>query len=196
MTKRIALSLCAAVIVVTVVGCGGGGGGTGRGGTGGHGGTGATGATGGGACPTGTGTGTLSIVIGGTPSGHGLAIVGPVGTGTEVDTSSDLTLSAGPETVTAFYSAEPGTLVRTAYSPIVDNDSPCIRAGEVTTVHVDYTLIDTSGVVWTGLSNGPTTASLLGFNPATVTATNNTPSVVAADTHGAEGFTFDYVGDL
>jgi len=113
-----------------------------------------------------------------------------------VTTTDDLSIAAGPQTVTAYLHAEPGTLVRTAYTPIVDEPNPCVRAGEVTTVHVTYSLIDTSGVVWTGLSNGPSTASLLGFDPATVTATASTLAVVAADTHGADGFTFDYLGNL
>ena len=188
--RRIALS-AAAVIVVTVVGCGGGGGG----GHGGAGATGGSGATGGGACPT-TGTGTLAIEISGTPSGHGMVVVGPVATGTEVTTSSDVSVAAGPQTVTAFISTEPGTLVRTAYTPTVDQPNPCVRAGETTTVHVMYSIIDTSGVVWTGLQNGPTTASLLGFDPATVTTTSSALAVVVADTHGADGFTFDMYGDL
>ena len=63
-------------------------------------------------------------------------------------------------------------------------------------MHVTYAIIDTSGVVWTGLSNGPSTASLLGFDPATVTASTSTLAVVAADTHGADGFTFDAFGNL
>ena len=190
-SRRVAF--CAAVILVTVVGCGGGGGGTGSGG---HGATGGSGATGGGACPTSSATGTLAIEISGTPSGDGAVIVGDVATGTEITTSSDVTVTAGPQAVTAFIATAPGTLVRTAYSPVVDNPTPCVHAGEVTTVHVTYSIIDTSGVVWTGLANGPTTASLLGFDPATVTATNNTLAVVVADTHGADGFTFDVFGDL
>jgi sugar lactone lactonase YvrE len=188
------VGLCVGLLAAAV-GCGGGGGG-GTGATGGHGGTGATGATGGGACPISSATGTLTIAISGTPSGHGMVVVGPAATGTEVTTSGDLSLAAGPQTVTAYLAAEPGTLVRTAYTPIIDEPNPCVRAGEVTTVHVTYAIIDTSGVVWTGLSNGPSTASLLGFDPATVTASASTLAVVAADTHGADGFTFDAFGNL
>jgi sugar lactone lactonase YvrE len=117
-------------------------------------------------------------------------------TGTEVATSGNVPATAGPQTVTAFFATEPGTLVRTAYAPVVDDPNPCVRAGEVTTVHVTYSLVDTSGVVWTGLSNGPTTASVLGFDPATVATTGSPLAVVAADTHGADGFTFDYWGNL
>src|SRR3982750_3738144 len=146
------IALCAAVVLGTAVGCGGGGGGgTGaRGGSGATGGTGATGARGGG-CPVSSARGTLAIEISGTPSHNGMVVVGPTATGTEVTTSSDLPLSAGPQSVTAYLAAAP---------------PPCVRAGEVTTVHVTYSLIDTSGVVWTGLSNGPTPSSLLGFDPA------------------------------
>ena len=100
-------------------------------------------------------TGTLTIDISGTPSGHGMVVVGPAATGTEVTTSGDLSLAAGPQTVTAYLAAEPGTLVRTAYTPIIDEPNPCVRAGEVTTVHVTYAIIDTSGVVWTWLVSPP-----------------------------------------
>jgi len=189
------IGLCAVGILTAAVGCGGGGGG-GTGARGGTGGGGGTGDTGGGTCPTSSAKGTLTIQIAGTPSGKGLVIVGPTATGIEVTTTDDLSIAAGPQTVTAYLAAEPGTLVRTAYTPVVDEPNPCVRAGEVTTVHVTYSIIDTSGVVWTGLSNGPSTASMLGFDPATVTASGSPLAVVAADTHGADGFTFDYLGNL
>jgi hypothetical protein len=178
-------------LLATLVGCGGGGGG----GTG-TGGTGAVGGTGGGSCPTSSATGTLSIAISGTPDGSGLVIVGPAQTGAQVTTSGTLTLAAGPQTLTAYLTAVPGTLVRTAYTPSVDDSSPCVLAGAVTTVHVVYSIIDTSGVLWTGLSNGPTTATMLGYDPATVGTTGSARAVVGADTHGADGFTFDYLGNM
>src|SRR5436190_13550455 len=158
----IPLALC--TLLATPVGCGGGGGG----GRGGAGATGGSGATGGGACPTSSATGTLAIVIDGTPSGNGAVIVGPVATGSQVTTSSNLPVAAGPTTVTGFLTAEPGPLVRTAYTPVVDNTAPCVRAGQTTTVHVTYSLIDTSGLVWTGVTNGAVPATLLGYDPTTV----------------------------
>jgi len=170
-----------------LVGCGGGGGGT----TG----TGGTGATGG-ACPTSSAMGTLSIVIAGTPSTSGVVVVGPATTGTQVTTSTDLPLAAGPQTVTAYLTAEPGAIVRSAYTPTVDNNNPCVRAGQVTTVHVDYSLIQTSGLVWTGLANGASTSTMLGYDPVDVGATGSALAAVAVDTHGADGFTFDYLGNL
>jgi len=139
----------------------------------------------------------LSIVIDGTPSGSGEVIVGPVATGTQVTTSSDVPVTAGPQTVTGFLRAEGPGLVRTAYTPVVDNPAPCVRAGQTTTVHVTYSLILTSGLVWTGVSNGAVPATtLLGYDPASVTATNNTLAAIASNTHGADGFTFDYLGNL
>lgn len=164
-------------------GCGGGGGG----GT-----TGAAG-SGGGVCPAGSGSGTLSIRISGTPGAIGTVALG---NGTQIASSTDMTLPAGPETVTAYLVAVPGTLVRTAYEPVVDEPSPCVRAGAVTTVNVVYSLIQTSGLVWTGLANGPTSATLLGFDEASVAATGTVPAAVVADTHGADGFTFDAYGGL
>ena len=184
--------LAACAMFATLIGCGGGGGGTGTGATGGTGGTGAIG----GGCPSSSATGTLAIEISGTPSGSGQVIVGPAGTGMQVTTSSNLTVAAGPQAVTAYLTAEPAALVRTAYTPSVDDTNPCVHAGQTTTVHVVYTLIDTSGVVWTGLTNGASTSTLLGYDPATVGASGNVAAVVAADTHGADGFTFDPLGNL
>ena len=177
-------SLALGTLFASLVGCGGGGGHmTGTGGTG-------------GACPTGSGTGTLSIVIAGTPSGNGAVVVGPAATGTQVTTSTELSVQAGPQTVTAYLTAEPGAMVRTAYTPTVDVATPCVHAGQGTTVHVDDALIPTRGLVWTGLSNGASTATMLGYDPLDLGATGSATATVAADAHGADGFTFDYLGNL
>jgi hypothetical protein len=191
--------LALGVILVAVAGCGGGGGKTGTGGTGATGatgGTGATGAVGGGACPASSTTGTLSIEISGTPSLTGAVVVGPAASGTQVTTSTDLTLPAGPQTLTAFLTAEPGTMVRTAYTPTVDDPTPCVTAGAVTTVHVTYALIQTSGLVWTGLENGASASTLGGYDPVDVSATGNALAAVLANAHGSDGFTFDDLGNL
>lgn len=162
------------------VGCGGGGGATG------------------GTCATGSGLGTLSIRISGTPSGLGL--VG-LGSGEKLTANADLSLAAGPQDVQAFVVAEGGTIVRTAYTPTIDVASPCVHAGQTTTVNVTYAAIATSGKVWTGVSDAPASASLpsatlLGFAPAAVAATGTASAAVAANTSGSGGFTFDQLGNV
>src|SRR4029077_7269910 len=62
--------------------------------------------------------------------------------------------------------------------------------------HVVYSVIDTSGALWTGLSNGPTTATVLGYEPAAGGTSGRTLDVVGADPHGADGFTFDTLGNM
>ena len=163
------------LVAAALAGCGGGGGGTG------------------GTCTTSSASGTLSIKITGTPSGAGLVTLSG---GQQVTIATDLTLTAGPEDITAFLVAEGGTTVRTAYTPTVDVASPCVRAGQVTTVHVSYTPIATSGKVWLGASNTPASATLLGYTPASVAATGSATAAVAADTGGSDGFTFDANGNL
>jgi sugar lactone lactonase YvrE len=190
---RLGSRTSAVILALALAGCGGGGGGSAAtGGAVGTGGSGATGATGGG-CPTGTGSGTLSFQISGTPNGGGSVALD---SGEQVTSSTALSLPAGPRAVTAYLVAVPGALVRTAYTPTVDQPAPCVVAGQTTTVHVDYSLIETSGLVWTGLSNGSTSATLLGFDAASVTGSGEAAAAVAADAHGADGFTFDRQGNI
>ena len=47
-----------------------------------------------------------------------------------------------------------------------------------------------------GVTNGAVPATLLGYDPTTVASTNSTVAAVASDTRGADGFTFDYLGNL
>ncbi len=172
--------VCGAVGAVALLaiagpgGCGGGGGATG------------------GTCATGSGSGTLSIRITGTPSGLGLVTVG----GQNVTSDTDLTPTAGPQDVKAFLVAEGGTIVRTAYTPTIDVASPCVHAGQTTTVNVTYAAIATSGKLWTGVSDASSSATLLGYAPATVAATGTASAAVAANTSGSGGFTFDQLGNV
>jgi hypothetical protein len=87
-------------------------------------------------------------------------------------------------------------MVRTAYTPTVDDPTPCVTAGAVTTVHVTYALIQTSGLVWTGLENGASASTLGGYDPVDVSATGNALAAVLANAHGSDGFTFDDLGNL
>src|SRR5438874_11402858 len=104
MTNRHARSADAQVVVsgmlLLLAGCGGGttnpnngfGGSTGFGGSGFGGDTGST-------CPVTGATGTLSIRISGTPSGHGsVSLAG----GSTLTAGNDLSLTTGPQTVTAY----------------------------------------------------------------------------------------------
>jgi len=182
-------------VLAAFAGCGGGGHGstTGGGGTG-AGGSGGTGGAGGGtgACTTSSATGTLSVRITGTPSLAGMI---KLGSGATIIASGDLTLPAGPDTVTAYLVAEGTEVVRTAYSPTVDVSSPCVRPGQTTTVNVSYAPIPSSGLVWMGVSNAPP-ATLLGYDPATIGASGSATAAVAANTFGSDGFTFDPFGNV
>src|SRR5262252_1830160 len=88
-------------MLLLLAGCGGGASnnpGNGFGGSTGFGGSG-FGGDNGSTCPATSATGTLSIHISGTPSGHGsVSLAG----GSTLTTSNVLSLSAGPQTVTAF----------------------------------------------------------------------------------------------
>jgi sugar lactone lactonase YvrE len=149
---------------------------------------GATGAT----CAVGTATGTLSVRITGTPSGAGdVAITG----GVTLTTSTDVTLAAGPQTLTAYLVAAGSNMVRDAYTPDVDLPTPCVRAGQITTVNVRYTRIATSGALWVGASQTPSGASLLSYEPAVLDSSGASMATVAAATHGSAGFTFDIFGN-
>ena len=147
----------------------------------------------GGSCPVSAATGTLSLRITGTPSGAGdVAIAG----GPTVTASSDLTLPAGPASVTAYLVAQGAQMVRDAYTPAVDVASPCVRSGQTTTVNVHYTRIASSGALWVGASNTPSGATLLSFVPALVDSSGVSSATVAAKTKGSDGFTFDPFGDV
>ena len=182
--------------VAALAACGGGGAGTtGTAGSGG-GGTGGTGGGGGtisGACTTSSATGTLSVQFVGTPSGAGSVMIDGA---TAVTASGDGTLTAGPHTVTAFLVAEPGTTVRTAFTPTIDDANPCVLAGQTTTVTVTYTAIPSSGLLWLGASNTPTPGTLFGYSPATITTSATTSATIAANTFGSDGFTFDRQGNV
>jgi sugar lactone lactonase YvrE len=188
-----ALAGCGGAGHGTTSGAGGSGAVTGAGGFAGTGGaTGTGGAGGGGACPASSATGTLSIRISGTPSATGAV---KLGGGMAVTTSSDLTLPAGPETVTAYLVGAGGPVVRDAYLPTVDVATPCVRAGQATTVNVTYTVIASSGLLWLGASNTPS-GTLLGYDPRTIATTGSASAAIAANTSGSDGFTFDPFGNV
>ena len=107
-----------------------------------------------------------------------------------------MTLPAGPEAVTAYLVAEGGSIVRLAYTPTVDVSAPCVHAGQTTTVNVRYTEIPSSGTLWLGASDTPSTATLLGYDPADLAATGVTSAAVAANISGSDGFTFDPYGNV
>lgn len=147
----------------------------------------------GGTCPVSAATGTLSLHITGTPSGAGdVSVAG----GPTVTASSDLTLPAGPATVTAYLVAQGAEMVRDAYTPAVDVPSPCVRAGQTATVNVHYTRIVSSGSLWVGASNTPSGATLLSFGPALLDSSGVSSATVAAKTDGSDGFTFDPFGNV
>ena len=181
-------------MLLLLAGCGAGmnspnngfGGSTGFGGSGFGGDTGST-------CPVTSATGTLSIRISGTPSGHGsVSLAG----GSTLTAGNDLSLTAGPQTVTAYLVAEGSQMVRAAYSPVVDVPAPCVRAGQTTIVNVTYSRVASSGALWMGASNTPSGATLLSFVPAISGSSGPSAATVVAKTQGgSDGFTFDVFGN-
>jgi hypothetical protein len=174
-------------VLVLSAACGGGGGRSG-------GSTGTGGTGGGGSCPTSSATGTLSLRFTGSPLETGLVTL-PPGTD-EITTSSDVTLPAGPHDVWAYNVAGDESPFRTAYEPTVATQTACVRAGQQTIVTVNYTLVQTSGLLWLGASNNPTTATMFGYAPTSVGSTGPASALVAADTFGSGGFTFDQWGNM
>ena len=75
----------------------------------------------------------------------------------EITIDSDVTLPAGPHDVWAYNVAGDESPFRTAYEPTVPTQTACVRAGQQTIVTVNYTLVQTSGLLWLGASNNPTT---------------------------------------
>jgi hypothetical protein len=177
-----------ASVVVLFAGCGGGGGGGGAGSTG-------MGGMGGGAtCPTSSATGTLSLRFAGSPLDTGLVTL-PPGTD-EITADSDVTLPAGPHDMWAYTIAGDESPFRTAYEPTVPIQTACVRAGQQTIVTVSYALVQTSGLLWLGASNNPTTSTMFGYGPTSVGSTGPASALVAANTFGSDGFTFDQWGNM
>src|SRR5688572_14958249 len=178
-------------VVALFVGCGGGGGG-GRGGTGM---TGMGGMGGGGNCPVSSATGTLSLRFNGSLLGDGLVRL-PPDTTSEITTDSDVTLPAGPQDVWAYTIAADDSPFRTAYEPTMPIQTACVRAGQQTIVDVEYALVQTSGLLWLGASNNPTSSTMFGYGPLGVGSTGAASALVTANTFGSGGFTFDQWGNM
>ena len=183
---RLLVPVVVSVLVLSAACGGGGGGGGGSTGTGGMG--------GGGSCPTSSATGTLALRFVGSGLAKGLAIL-PPGTD-EITIDSDVTLPAGPHDVWAYNFAGDESPFRTAYEPTVPTQTACVRAGQQTIVTVTYTLVQTSGLLWLGASNNPTTATMFGYDPTSVGSTGPASALVAANTFGSDGFTFDPWGNM
>jgi streptogramin lyase len=191
---RLLLLLIASLLIASA-GCGGGGrGGGGGSGLGGTGLTGMGGMGGGASCPASSATGTLSIRFSGTPLGDGLVTLPP--DTSEITIDSDVTLPAGSHDVWAYIVAVDGTPFRTAYQPTLPTQTACVRAGQQTMVNVAYTLVPTSGLLWLGASNNPTSDTLFGYEGADLASTGSALALALANTYGSDGFTFDMWGNL
>ena len=149
---------------------------------------------GGGNCPVSSATGTLSIRFSGLPLIDGLVTLPPAVT--EITTDSVVTLPAGPQDVWAYNVAANETPFRDAYEPTAPITTACVLAGQQTIVDVSYRVVQTSGMLWLGAGNNPTSSTLFGYAPSAVAATGSAPATVPANTHGSDGFTFDPWGNL
>jgi sugar lactone lactonase YvrE len=144
-------------------------------------------------CAAGAGDGTLMIVVSG---GHDPMTVSIEGAGM-VTGSATVTASAGPHAITAAPAAVPQAgITSQVYAATIDHPDACVRAGETTVVNVTYALVPTSGKLWAGVSNAPLGATMLGFAPASVSATRSARADVVTDTGGSDGFTFDRDGNM
>ena len=149
---------------------------------------------GGGSCPTSSATGTLSLRFAGSPLDTGLVNLPP---GTDMITvDSDVTLPAGSHDVWAYNIAGDESPFRLAYEPTVPTQTACVRAGQQTIVTVNYRLVETSGLLWLGASNNPTASTMFGYGPTSVGSTGPASALVAANTFGSGGFTFDQWGNM
>ena len=115
---------------------------------------------------------------------------------TEITIDSDVTLPAGSHDVWAYIIAADDSPFRTAFEPTVPIQTACVRAGQQTVVNVAYALVQTSGLLWLGASNNPTSSTLFGYGPVGVGSTGSAAALVAANTYGSDGFTFDQWGNL
>jgi sugar lactone lactonase YvrE len=108
-----------------------------------------------------------------------------------------VTAAAGPHAVTAsrVTTAQAG-ITDQVLAATIDHPIACVEAGAITVVHVAYAVVPTSGKLWAGVTNAPGVATMLGFAPASVSATGSTSADVVANTGGSDGFTFDRAGNL
>src|SRR5204862_1400548 len=140
-----------------------------------------------GACPLGGGSGNLTFVV----SGRDAAPVSVDGVAATVTTTENMSVTAGPHTISAARVTTPQSgITAQAFEPTIDHPMVCVQAAETTVVYVTYTLIPTSGKLWAGAGNTPDGSTTLGFEPATVAATGSASADVAANTGGSDGFTF------
>ena len=119
---------------------------------------------GGGSCPVSSATGTLSIRFSGLPLIDGLVTLPPAVT--EITTDSVVTLPAGPQDVWAYNVAANETPFRDAYEPTAPITTACVLAGQQTIVDVSYRVVQTSGMLWLGAGNNPTSSTLFGYAPS------------------------------
>jgi sugar lactone lactonase YvrE len=134
------------------------------------------------------------VKIAGAPADVAVVFVAVATAPTPITANIDLTVPAGGYSVTAGLAVDSTAPFRTAYEPSIDVATPCVRAGQTTTVTVTYAAIATSGKLWVG--NSGAGKEMLGFAPASVAATGAHAADVAAGTKGSNGFTFDNAGNL
>jgi sugar lactone lactonase YvrE len=144
-------------------------------------------------CAAGSGDGTLMIVV----SGHDPAKISVEGVSSVVTASGVVTASVGPHKVTAApVTAPQAGITSQVFAATVKEQTACVEAGVTTTVNVTYALVPTSGKLWTGVSNAPVGATMLGFGPASVAASGSATADVVTNTGGSDGFTFDRDGNI
>ena len=144
-------------------------------------------------CAAGGADGMLTVNI----SGHDPGAVSVEGDAEVLTATKTITLPAGPHRVIADRVTSPQTgITAQVFEASVDRPSACVRAAATSVVNVTYALVPTSGKLWVGVGNAPDDSTMLGFDPASVTATRTSAADVAANTGGSDGFTFDRAGNM
>jgi sugar lactone lactonase YvrE len=153
----------------------------------------------GGAC-TGTGTGSINVVINGLPAGVDARVTfsGPDDMPVAATASTTLTEPVGNYTVKAEIVAKADPIVRTLYKPTVSTSSFCL-GGAPQSVTVDYAAIASSNKLWTTNANNDS-GQVLAYAGADLVATGSPAAKVAtkgtAGANAGKALAFDKDGNM
>jgi streptogramin lyase len=144
----------------------------------------------------GTGSGTVSVVVRGLPAGAlaNATLTGPSGA-VPVTASAELTSVAGAYTATATRVSTTDPIVRTVYEPTVDVASFCLEGSKAQTLTITYAEIASSNKLWSTNANSES-GQLVGFKGGVLGVTGSPAASVAAKGPTGKGIAFDKNGNL
>jgi hypothetical protein len=151
------------------------------------------------ACPPTCGssaTGTLTLALGGLPSGVSAVITATGPGGARTLALGANTVPSGAYTISAPIVTSSDPIVRTVYTPSVGPATAlvCDAPTGPVAVSVTYAPIPSSGKLWVGNSNAQ--SELLGYASGVLGASGSPAATVGAGVKGGRGFAFDRDGDL